>query len=136
VSDLASSASALEIGSGDRYDAFMDVVADRITTRAFQPDCVVPREHFGLILDAARHGPSGANAQPLHFLVASEAETRHRISDYFVEEQARRARLGMKLPTPNYRGIATAPGLSGAEIEEWIKTKRHRVMYRGEENVD
>jgi len=25
---------------------------------------VVPREHYDLILEAARHAPSGANAQP------------------------------------------------------------------------
>ena len=50
----------------------MDVVRNRITTRAFDPDCVVPREHYELILEAARHAPSGANAQPWHFIVVTE----------------------------------------------------------------
>jgi hypothetical protein len=26
--------------------------------------------------------------------------------------------------------------MNDEELEEWIKTKRHRVMYRSEENVD
>jgi 5,6-dimethylbenzimidazole synthase len=94
----------------ERYDALMDVVRDRITTRAFQPDYVVPREHFELIVDAARHAPSGANAQPWHFIVVTDAGTKLRISEHFVDEQRHRARLGMKFPTPDYRGMATAPG--------------------------
>jgi 5,6-dimethylbenzimidazole synthase len=102
---------AFELGGRERYDALMDVVSNRITTRAFQADYVVPREHFELIIDAARHAPSGANAQPWHFIVVTEPDTKRAISDHFVAEQARRARLGMKFPTPNYRGIATAPGV-------------------------
>jgi nitroreductase len=47
-----------------RYEALMDVVCNRLTTRAFRPDIAVPREHFEMVLEAARHGPSGANAQP------------------------------------------------------------------------
>ena len=47
-----------------RYDAFMDVVRTRMTTRQFDPAYVVPRSHYELILEAARHAPSGANAQP------------------------------------------------------------------------
>jgi 5,6-dimethylbenzimidazole synthase len=93
-----------------RYEAFMEVVRSRITTRAFQPDYVVPREHFELIVDAARYAPSGANAQPWHFVVVTEPATKQRIADHFVGEQRRRARLGMKFPTPDYRGMATAPG--------------------------
>jgi 5,6-dimethylbenzimidazole synthase len=102
--------STVEIGSRERYDALMEVVRNRITTRAFDPDFVVPREHFELIVDAARHAPSGANAQPWHFVVVEDADTKRAISDYFVAEQHHRARLGMKFPTPDYRGMATAPG--------------------------
>jgi 5,6-dimethylbenzimidazole synthase len=111
VSDAAREAVSPEAGSRERYDAFMEVVRNRITTRAFRPDFVVPREHFELILEAARHAPSGANAQPWHFVVVDDLGTKRRISEYFVEEQHRRARLGMKFPTPDYRGMATAPGL-------------------------
>ena len=55
-----------------RYDALMDVIRDRMTVRAFDPAATVPREHYELILDAARHSPSGANAQPWHFIVVTE----------------------------------------------------------------
>ena len=43
-----------------RYDALMTVVRARMTNRAFAP-YEVPREHFAMILEAARHAPSGAN---------------------------------------------------------------------------
>ena len=93
-----------------RYDAFMDVVRNRITTRAFAPSQQIPRAHIEMILDAARHAPSGANAQPWHFIVVTKPETKKAIADYFVDEQRARAKLKMKFPTPNYRGLETAPG--------------------------
>jgi hypothetical protein len=99
-----------EIGSRERYDALMKVIENRVTVRAFDPDFEVPREHFEMILEAARHAPSGANAQPWHFIVVTDPELKQEISSYFVEEQRRRAKLKMKFPTPDYRGLATAPG--------------------------
>lgn len=42
----------------ERYNALMDVVRSRMTTRQFDPSYVVPREHYELILEAARHSPS------------------------------------------------------------------------------
>ncbi len=110
VSDVSEQVTS-EIGALERYDALMEIVRSRITTRAFRADYVVPREHFELIVDAARHAPSGANAQPWHFIVVDDTETKRLISEHFVEEQHHRARLGMKFPTPDYRGMATAPGL-------------------------
>jgi 5,6-dimethylbenzimidazole synthase len=105
-----------------RYDALMDVVANRITVRAFDPTCVVPREHYELILEAARHGPSGANAQPWHFIVVTDPELKKSIAEYFREEQIARARLKMKFPTPDYRGLATAPGfIVIASDFRWVK---------------
>ena len=94
----------------DRYNALMDVVRNRMTTRQFDSSYVVPREHYELILDAARHGPSGANAQPWHYIAVTKPETKKAIADYFVEEQRLRAKLKMKVPTPNYRGLEDAPG--------------------------
>jgi nitroreductase len=111
MAESEAAASPAVIDNRERYDVFMDVVANRITTRAFDADYVVPREHFELIVDAARHGPSGANAQPWHYIVVTNPILKRQIADYFVAEQARRAKLGMKFPTPNYHGIATAPGL-------------------------
>ena len=50
------------------YQDLMEVIRDRRTSRAFDPSFEIPQEHYNLILEAARHGPSGANAQPWHFL--------------------------------------------------------------------
>ena len=107
-----STSAPLPPGTGrQRYDAFMDVVRNRITTRSFGSTYVVPRELYELIVDAARHAPSGANAQPWHFVVVTEAALKTKIMEYFRAEQVARAKLKMKFPTPDYRGLATAPGL-------------------------
>lgn len=95
----------------DRYNALMEVVEARMTNRAFDPDYVVPREHYELILEAARHAPSGANSQPWHYIILTDAEMKERLGDRFMKEQNRRAKMGMKFPTPNYKGMKTAPGL-------------------------
>jgi nitroreductase len=88
----------------------MDVVRHRFTSRQFDPRIAVPREHIEMVLEAARHAPSGANAQPWHYIVVTNPAVKRQIADYFVEEQRRRAKLKMKFPTPNYRGLETAPG--------------------------
>jgi 5,6-dimethylbenzimidazole synthase len=94
----------------ERYQQLMDVVRNRLTSRQFNPKIGVPREHVEMVLEAARHAPSGANAQPWHYIVVTRPEVKKQIADYFVEEQRRRAKLKMKFPTPNYRGLETAPG--------------------------
>ena len=99
------------IGDRRRYDQFMDIARNRITTRQFNPDYEVPDEHYELILEAARHAPSGANAQPWHYIIVRDPTVKQEIANYFVEEQRFRAKLKMKFPTPNYAGIAGAPGL-------------------------
>jgi nitroreductase len=93
-----------------RYDALMDVVRSRMTNRAFAP-CDIPRAHVEMILEAARHAPSGANAQPWHYVVVTDAGVKQAIGQAFVDEQQHRARLRMGFPTPNYNGVKTAPGL-------------------------
>jgi len=105
-----------------RYEALMDIVRNRITTREFDTSVEIPREHVEMILDAARHAPSGANAQPWHFIVVTKQETKDRITEYFVAEQKRRAELKMKFPTPNYKGLATAPGfIVVASDFRWVR---------------
>lgn len=99
-----------EIGDTTRYDALMQVIRNRVTVRKFDPDYVVPDEHFEMIMEAARHGPSGANAQPWQFIVVRDGAMKQQIADYFVAEQRFRAKAKMKFPTPDYRGLATAPG--------------------------
>jgi len=93
-----------------RYDALMDVVRGRMTSRQFRPDIPVPREHIEMVLEAARHAPSGANAQPWHYVVVTDPAVKKSIADYFVDEARQRAKMKMKFPTPNYRGLETAPG--------------------------
>jgi nitroreductase len=94
----------------DRYTALMDVIRARRTVRAFAPSGIPPA-HYEMILDAARHAPSGANAQPWHYIVVTDPTVKARLGERFVQEQIGRARLGMKFPTPNYKGMMTAPGL-------------------------
>lgn len=105
-----------------RYDALMDVVKSRMTVRAFDPAHTVPREHYEMILEAARHSPSGANAQPWHFIVVTEQALKNQIMAYFREEQVARAKLKMKFPTPDYRGLGTAPGMIVVASDfRWVK---------------
>ena len=128
-----------------RYEALMDVIRSRMTVRAFDPSATVPREHYELILEAARHAPSGANAQPWHFIVVTEQALKDRIMEYFREEQVRRAKLKMKFPTPDYRGLATAPGMivvasdfrwvrafpvlnDGSELDRMYKENAERIL--------
>jgi 5,6-dimethylbenzimidazole synthase len=94
-----------------RCEQLLEIMKGRMTSRQFDPAYVVPAEHYDMILEAARHAPSGANAQPWHYIVVTEAATKKKIADYFVDEQRRRAKLKMKFPTPNYRGLETAPGM-------------------------
>ena len=105
-----------------RYDVLMEVIRNRMTVRAFDSARTVPREHYEMILEAARHGPSGANAQPWHFIVVTEQDLKDRIMEYFREEQVLRAKLKMKFPTPDYRGLASAPGfIVVASDFRWVK---------------
>ena len=128
-----------------KYDALMEVVRSRMTVRAFDPAGTVPREHYEMILEAARHSPSGANAQPWHFIVVTEQDLKNRIMEYFREEQVARAKLKMKFPTPDYRGLATAPGMivvasdfrwvrafpvlnDGSELDRMYKQNAERIL--------
>ena len=101
---------SLPLDNVARYRQFMEVVRSRMTNRAFAP-VEIPRAHFEMILEAARHAPSGANAQPWHYIVVAEPAVKHTIGQCFVDEQQRRAKVRMGFPTPNYNGVKTAPGL-------------------------
>jgi 5,6-dimethylbenzimidazole synthase len=129
----------------ERYLAFMDVVRGRLTSRAFSDDVAVPREHIEMVLEAARHAPSGANAQPWHYIVVTDPSVKRQIANYFVEEARTRAKLKMKFPTPNYRGLETAPGfiviaadfrfvrafpvlLDGSELDRHYQVNAERIL--------
>ena len=127
-----------------RYEALMDVARNRMTNRAFAT-WDIPREHFEMILEAARHAPSGANAQPWHYIVVTDAEVKQTIGQCFVDEQQHRAKLRMGFPTPNYSGVKTAPGLiviaadfrfikafpvlnDGSELDRLYKQNAERIL--------
>jgi 5,6-dimethylbenzimidazole synthase len=129
----------------ERYHALMDVIRGRLTSRAFRDDIKVPREHVEMVLEAARHGPSGANAQPWHYIVVTDPAVKKQIANYFVEEARKRAKLKMKFPTPNYRGLETAPGfvviaadfrfvrafpvlLDGSELDKQYQANAERIL--------
>src|SRR5260370_21981481 len=94
-----------------RYDSLMDVVRNRMTNREFVADYKVTRSHFEMILETSRHAPSGANDQPWHYIVVNGPVAREAVTKCFLDEQQQRATLKMGFPTPNYRGVKTAPGL-------------------------
>src|SRR3974390_1377753 len=96
-----------------RYEALMDVVRNRLTHRAFPPHITVPREHIELVLEAARHAPSGANAQPWHYIVVIDPAVKKSIAGYFVVEPSKRVKLTTKFPTPNYRRLENRAWLRG-----------------------
>lgn len=133
------------VSDRSQYDALMEVIRNRITTRAFDPEQVIPREHYEMILEAARHAPSGANAQPWHFIVITDPALKAKIMEYFRDEQVRRAKMKMKFPTPDYRGLATAPGMiviasdfrwvkafpvlnDGSELDRMYKENAERIL--------
>ncbi len=81
----------------------------------------MPREHYDVILEAAR-------ARIRHQSAALALHRRHRSGpeeqdrEYFREEQVARARLKMKFPTPDYRGLASAPASSCVASDfRWVK---------------
>jgi 5,6-dimethylbenzimidazole synthase len=94
----------------ERYQALMDVIRSQMTSCAFRDDIKVSPEHFEMALEAARHSPSDANAQPWHYVVVADPGVKKTIANYFVEEARKRAKLKMKFPTPTYRGLETALG--------------------------
>ena len=65
-----------------RYEALMDVVRRRMTNRAFAP-AEIPRSHVEMILEAARHAPSGANAQPWHYIAVTDPSVKATIGTCF-----------------------------------------------------
>jgi 5,6-dimethylbenzimidazole synthase len=61
-----------------RYEQMMGVARQRLTSRQFRPDIAVPREHIEMVMEAARHFPSGANARPWHYTAVTAPATRAR----------------------------------------------------------
>ena len=114
------------------YKTLLDIARSRSTNRAFQPDYAVPGEHYEQIIEVARHAPSGANAQPWHYIVVRQQALKDALADCFKIEQRNRARLKMKFPTPNYEGLRTAPGLI-VVVADFRFTRAFPVLNDGSE---
>jgi nitroreductase len=97
-----------------RYEVLLDILERRVTARQFDPTQAVSEEACRLILEAARHSPSGANAQPWHFIAIDSAPLRQAIAAALVAAHAGRAPETTPGQPPqatlDYRGAATAPG--------------------------
>ena len=143
-----------------RYESLMDVVRSRMTNRAFAP-AEIPRAPVEMILGAARHAPSGANAQPWHFIVVTDEGAKAAIGQDDIQKQVKPLLSGPDELSiidvmcfgpplkPSYkRGkkwldqivswdrFDPANAMTDAQINEWVKTTRHKVMYRDESRVD
>jgi nitroreductase len=121
-----------------------EVMSER--SAEFTPNLTLYEQLMAVVrLEAARHAPSGANAQPWHYIVVTDHAVKRQIADYFVEEQRRRAKLKMKFPTPNYRGLETAPGfvviaadfrfmrafpvlLDGSDLDKQYQANAERIL--------
>jgi nitroreductase len=65
----------------EKYDlagAALKVIQDRRSVRQYTAE-PVSEEHLGLILEAARHAPSGENAQPWRFIIVKDPATRKQL---------------------------------------------------------
>ena len=63
-----------KIGSTDQYNHLLKIIQNRVTVRKFDENYIVPDKHFEMIIEAARHAPSGANSQPWHFIIVKKPE--------------------------------------------------------------
>lgn len=95
---------------GGRYEALMEVLRSRTTTRQFDPGYKMPRAHIEMVLDAASLAPSGANAQPWHYLVVTTPRTKRLIADAVVADHDRQGRAGGRFHRVDYNAMGHAPG--------------------------
>jgi hypothetical protein len=112
----------------------MEVVRGRMTKRAFAPGDI-PREHFEMILEAARHAPSGANAQPL--LGVPEPLSIIDVMCFGPPLKPSYERWKKRLDQiVSWDRFNPDNVMTDEQIDEWVKTTRHKVMYRDETRVD
>lgn len=62
------------------YSELLDLIKTRRSIRAFTVD-PVPDEQVGLLIEAARWAPSGANSQPWEFIIVREQQTKDRMAE-------------------------------------------------------
>jgi len=92
------------------YDSLMQVLRERVTAREFDPGYKMPRAHIEMVLDAACLAPSGANAQPWHYVVVTNPRTKRVITDHVVADHEKRGRISGRFHKIDYNAMGHAPG--------------------------
>ena len=93
-----------------RYDSLMDVLNDRVTTRQFDGSFRMPRTHIEMVLEAAAQAPSGANAQPWHYVVVTNQRAKRLIADMVVADHDKQGRASGRFHRIDYNAMGHAPG--------------------------
>lgn len=71
------------------HPAFFDVIAQRRSTRKFEPGRDVDRAVLNRIVDCGRWAPSGANVQCWDFIVVDDPEMREAVRQVFLRQAQR-----------------------------------------------
>jgi nitroreductase len=95
---------------GARCETLLEVMRDRVTARAFDRGYRMPRAHVDMVLEAASLAPSGANAQPWHYVVVSNAQTKRLIADLVVADHEKQGRASGRFHRVDYNAMGHAPG--------------------------
>lgn len=66
---------------------FLDIMKQRKSCRAYQPDKPVSREDLLKIVEAGRLTPSGCNSQPWKFIVVDSPEAKEKLCDAIVTNE-------------------------------------------------
>lgn len=100
---------------------FHELAARRQSDRAFDPHRPVEEEKIRRILETARLAPSACNAQPWHFIVVDDPETRDRLADAAASKLLGINRFSKQAPV-HIVVVEEKPNLS-AGFGAWLKDK-------------
>ena len=113
-----------EFSAADR-DVFYRVIERRRDVRAFRPD-PIPSETLYRILGAAHHAPSVGLMQPWNFIVIQDADTKARIKEIFLEENAKAA-AHYSGPRANLYRSLKLEGIQEAPVNLCVTSDRTRA---------
>ena len=104
---------------------FYRVIERRRDVRAFRPD-PIPSETLYRILGAAHHAPSVGLMQPWNFIVIQDADTKTRIKEIFLEENAKAA-AHYSGPRANLYRSLKLEGIQEAPVNLCVTSDRTRA---------
>jgi 5,6-dimethylbenzimidazole synthase len=113
-----------EFSAADR-DVFYRVIERRRDVRAFRPD-PIPSETLYRIFGAAHHAPSVGLMQPWNFIVIQDADTKARIKEIFLEENAKAA-AHYSGPRANLYRSLKLEGIQEAPVNLCVTSDRTRA---------